>query len=400
MALLRRFYPAVLIVLVVLVIFTITSLNDGRPTRTWPGISTALESPANNGHPGDVLSASLPTFHPGVPKPPGSNYSRAMVIASTKAENTSWIGSELPELPAIIYVADDPHAALHPPRNKGHEVMVYLTYLIDHYDRLPDVVLFMHAHRWTYHNNELQGADAVNLVRSLSDERVMREGYMNLRCHWHEGCPGHLHPLSTEPDFHQLQRVVAKQWPALFPLRPVPASLSQPCCAQFALSRDRIRAIPRADFVAYRDWLLRTPLTDYYSGRVWEYLWQVVFTGNNVLCPEEHVCYCDGYGICFGGSEPYAEWFALQRRRRALEAELLEWRGKDAAIKFRLTAGKPEDAAAIEAPEFGRDVFLQDQIDVLGEELEERKRAAKERGLSPQHRAEEAGRTWIPGDGF
>ncbi len=32
-----------------------------------------------------------------------------------------------------------------------------------------------------------------------------------------------------------------------------------------------------------------------------------IWTGNAVHCPEEHECYCKGYGICFGGKERYQE---------------------------------------------------------------------------------------------
>ena len=58
-----------------------------------------------------------------------------------------WLQKEIPDQPTAIYVVDDPSAPLHPPKNKGHEVMVYLTYIIDHYDELADVTMFMHAHQ-------------------------------------------------------------------------------------------------------------------------------------------------------------------------------------------------------------------------------------------------------------
>ena len=83
----------------------------------------------------------------------------------------------------------------------------------------------------------------------------------------------------------------------------MPKVLAQPCCAQFAISKGRILSIPLKRFIAYRDWLLRTPLSDYISGRVWEYIWQFVFTGNHTVCPMMHICYCDGYGFCFGGEK-------------------------------------------------------------------------------------------------
>lgn len=98
-----------------------------------------------------------PLFVPGTTKSPGSEYTRALVIPRLASENTSWIQEELGDilypngpLQTAIYVVDDSHAELHPPKNKGHEVMVYLSYIIDHYDNLPDVAMFMHSHRYAW----------------------------------------------------------------------------------------------------------------------------------------------------------------------------------------------------------------------------------------------------------
>ena len=106
---------------------------------------------------------SLSPYPVGKLKPAGSNYTKALVLPKLRSEDTSWVEETLGDmlssggLSHAIYVVDDASAPLHPPQNKGHEVMVYLTYIIDHYDALPDVSIFMHAHRWSWHNNELNG---------------------------------------------------------------------------------------------------------------------------------------------------------------------------------------------------------------------------------------------------
>ena len=379
--------------------FSKTSNNEESHETKGFGLFKDTGSPLMNWRAGLWPSSSeqaedVAADNAGRPRVAGLGYSRVMVVPCTTKENMSWIQQELPELETAIYVADDPQAPLHPPRNKGHEAMIYLSYIVDQYDTLPDIVLFMHAHRWTYHNNELQGSDSVQLIKALNNERVIREGYMNLRCHWDPGCPGHLHPLADEPDFYRLQSVVAEQWPRLFPQDPIPEALSQPCCAQFAVSRERIRSKPLSQYMFFRDWLLRTPLTDYYSGRIWEYLWQYVFTGKSVLCPAEHVCYCDGFGMCFGGEEQYKDWFALRDRRRGFEQELDEWYGKVKAINEARENGRIEEEENLEIPEMGRDVYLRDQIKALQKELDARKAMALQRGKDPRNRAVEAGREW------
>jgi hypothetical protein len=52
---------------------------------------------------------------------------KALVVASTKHENTSWLHQELPDWHKYIYIVDDPTALLTVARNKGRESMVYLS---------------------------------------------------------------------------------------------------------------------------------------------------------------------------------------------------------------------------------------------------------------------------------
>ena len=343
----------------------------------------------------------MPSFRPGTLKPPGSNYTRTLVMPRMSDENVDWVDEELPQIGKAIYVADDPSAPLHPPKNKGHEVMIYLTYIIDHYDDLPDVAIFMHAHRWSWHNNDLQYNDAAEMIKMLSSERVQRLGYMNMRCHWNPGCPEWMHPGVVEDDVNKLEeKKMAQCWSELFPHEPIPRVLAVPCCAQFALSRDRIREIPLSTFKFYRNWLLKTELSDYISGRIWEYLWHFVFTGQSSVCPTQHTCYCDGYGICFEGEADFDKWFEIRYNRDQLLGQLAEWRDKAMAIEHAKNGGRLDEAAELEVPELGKDTQLEEQVAELNQELIRRRDAAVERGRDPRVRALESGREWKEGDGF
>jgi Protein of unknown function (DUF3431) len=313
------------------------------------------------------------------------------VIARTLDESIEWLTNDYnlthdPHLTLSIYTVDDPESTPRVPSNKGHEVMPYLTHIIDNYFNLTDVTLFMHAHRWTWHNNDLLYSDAKLMVQSLSSEKVVRDGYMNLRCHLDPGCPDHIHPSNpsgTETD--QLNRpeeaIVGRAWLELFPDdkdKGPPAVLSQPCCAQFALGADRIRAIPRERYVFFRDWLLNTTLEDRLSGRVWEYVWQYVFAGVHEFCPEEHLCYCDGYGVCFGGKAKFEYWFSVREKWRKMVKERDGLGDGHVEIREKITS----------------------QMDTLQGEMDRLKANALERGKDPKNRAVEAGRNWKEGDGY
>lgn len=281
---------------------------------------------------------------------------------------------------------------------------MYLSYIIDYYEHLPDVSIFMHAHRYAWHNNELLNTDAAAMVRALSPERVTREGYMNLRCHWDPGCPAWLHPGSTMENRDKQEEVIlADSWSQLFPLDPIPTVLAQPCCAQFAVSRERIQETNKMRYIYMRDWVMRTDLNDYLSGRVFEYIWQFIFSKTAIHCPSMSACYCDGYGICFESPEKFDEWFKLKYEKNQVNEELRMWRVK--ANKIETLHGNAEDGrikeeAKLEVPEVGMDRELENWVAKLENEMEKRRQKAIERGRDPEQRAKGSGRGWKKGDGF
>ena len=263
-------------------------------------------------------------------EPAGENTTRTLVIAKQKEDNTEWVDAlalQDSSLTGAVYTVDDPSAELTVPQNKGHEVMVYLTYIIDHYDDgLPDVTIFMHPHQLTWHNNDFLNWNSSLMIQRLKSDHVLRSGYVNLRCHHDPGCPDHIHPMLDDNDLVGIPEapVVGNSWPDLFPGNAVPEVLSQPCCAQFAVSRERLRSIPRDKYLGYREWLLNTRLDDQISGRVWEYVWQYLFAGVAVFCPAEHVCYCEMYGVCFNDKAEYDRFFELRAEARVLDARVKE----------------------------------------------------------------------------
>jgi hypothetical protein len=85
---------------------------------------------------------------------------------------------------------------------------------------------------------------------------------------------------------------------ALFPGEDLPDVVGVACCAQFALTRQKIRERPISDYHRYRNWIMNTHLEDHVSGRVLEYSWHIIFGRSAVHCPNAKVCYCKVYGLC------------------------------------------------------------------------------------------------------
>jgi hypothetical protein len=400
----RYLLVALLLVPSIVILLCYTDILDGW--RVLPRIAPKedsilhqeLKSLEEHGESsGQALEKSLYGFKPGV-MIAEHNYTRKIVVPTTKSEDISWLDEELPGVPKAVYAVDDPRAPLHPPKNKGNEVMVYLSYIIDHYDVLADVNIFIHAHRWAWHNNDLLDGDTALMIRHLSDARVIREGYMNLRCQWYPGCPGWLHPNAQQEDEEKKEEMfVAHAWKELFPARPMPEVLGQPCCSQFAVSKDRITAIPLAEYTRLRRWILKTKIRDSMSGRVFEYLWQYLFTGQHTHCPDMHTCYCDGYGACFEDEEDFQSWFKTRFYVRKDEWELNSWIENEDKYQDFVNKAKMGDAERVERAPQGRIEELKLGIQQRWIELWEGREVALERGKDEKHRAKIAGREWIAG---
>jgi hypothetical protein len=261
--------------------------------------------------------------------------------------------------------------------------------MIDHYDDLPDTTVFMHAHRHAWHNNNLLMQDALGMLKRLNHDRVARMGYMNVRCHHEPGCPDWIHmdrPGGDLDFFRKPEEIHWRKsiWEEIHPGAPIPSSLSGVCCAQFALSRERIRQVPIERLLHYRKWLLNTGMADTYSGRVFEYIWHYIFTGHEVYCPAQNTCYCDGYGICFGGRQRYEEYEDKQKQRDKLFNEF------DAIVQKSDQAKEEGKTESVLTDEETKELeALKSMIPETDRWLEAKRKEAFERGEDEENRKEE-----------
>lgn len=116
------------------------------------------------------------------------------VVASQHGEDAAWLRRLFPRWGPETYITKgrDMHASL--PSDSGLENMAYLTYIIDHYDSLPDIVIFMHGGRYRWHNGDPL-YDSARVLSRLQIPYVQEQGYVNMRCVWTVGCPAEIHPV-------------------------------------------------------------------------------------------------------------------------------------------------------------------------------------------------------------
>lgn len=313
-------------------------------------------------------------FYLGLSRNPGRfvtatprTFTQTIVVASTSSEDTSWIARELPNMNHAIYKADDGNAPFHPPMNKGHESLMYLTYIVDHYYNLSDTTIFTHAQRDAWHNNDLFDFDLARMVQHVSNEHVQRVGYFNLRCHHESGCPDHIKPRETGRSDKTEQPYFSQVWEELHGPNapPIPETLAVACCSQFAVSREAIHRISLKRWEHYRDWLLHTRLSDSIAGRIWEFTWHYILTKEDVVCPPIEYCYCDGFGLCFHGEGEIMSWMTMKevnalasQMKKDFSSRGMKSEGADVQHHLDQRIGRPMNKWIYEAELRGKDPYM------------------------------------------
>ncbi|KAE8328613.1 hypothetical protein BDV39DRAFT_203820 [Aspergillus sergii] len=227
--------------------------------------------------------------------------SKALVLAKVREENVSWVDDLQPQWIPYIYTADSEPGYFPVPENKGREGMAYLTHIIDNYDTLTDITVFMHASATQWHN-DVGDTNSSNVLSMLRLDAVKQRGYVNLRCQHRPGCPTAVHPF--DPELLSSSSIVYRNFTTIYTelfntsIETVPQEIGGVCCGQFALTKERIHQRRREDYVRMRDWAFSTSLDNFTVGSVFEMLWHMVFLEDPVSCPDTQQCYCELYDLC------------------------------------------------------------------------------------------------------
>ncbi|KAK8198551.1 hypothetical protein M8818_006418 [Zalaria obscura] len=244
--------------------------------------------------------------HPPAPLPTSTSSadSRIVVLGALTTEDVSWVSTLLPTWSHAIYIVNNttsPLSPFHTAFNKGREANAYLSYVLDHYPHFPRTIAFIHAHQNGYPqawHTDAADHDNARALNALDTDFVQKQGYVNLRCNLSPGCPDEIQPFRSPPEAdRRSEHAMSSAWQALFNVSEaaVPRVIAAACCAQFAVSAERVLARPRSDYERFHKWMLESELDDDTLGRVFEYLWHVFFGMGAVFCPDQEGCYRDVY---------------------------------------------------------------------------------------------------------
>lgn len=221
---------------------------------------------------------------------------RMVVVVGRTDDDTEWLNQL--QVPYTLYVADAPFHQNSPHVPRGNEAASYLSYIVDNYDTLPEVIAFVHWHQNAWHHDQFDG-DLLQMLNNVQWDRVRdRFGYHSLRCEWVPGCIVEIDTSHINTG-RQPEEAYPGAWRNHFAkwLGPMPDVVGAPCCAQFVVSAKVLRQRPRAFYTDTLKWLAESELSSEVSGRVMEYTWHIIAGMPHVYCPTVEECRCQLYNL-------------------------------------------------------------------------------------------------------
>lgn len=197
------------------------------------------------------------------------NVTRVIVAGGLRMESPEWF-SQLPKniQPKYYPVRDSSSGYV----NKGHEAMFYLQYIIDHYDHLPDFMVFVHDHHRAWHNSDVTDRSIIHLLGDLKWDYVASEGFVNLRCVSNPNCP-YIEPLQGHLTTGDMKNFFDEAWATLLEPEFGPQTeIAATCCAQFVVTRETVRLRSLEFYKRAKSWILLSRGSDWEIGRVFEYV--------------------------------------------------------------------------------------------------------------------------------
>eukprot|EP00742_Colponemidia_sp_Colp-10_P015970 GILJ01018269.1.p1 GENE.GILJ01018269.1~~GILJ01018269.1.p1 ORF type:complete len:298 (-),score=31.60 GILJ01018269.1:8-793(-) len=210
---------------------------------------------------------------------------RMIVSGSTTKESMDWL-SDL-NIPFVVYDSQNIERDInkikswrHLEPNRGNEVHAYLRFIIDHYDRLPEAVVFIHGHSTSWHSANIPDMlqhlrwpfltqDNEDLQTSTTSQGQM---YQSFDFQYFQSI-GLGHQDIERPYLCRFwdQAGLATE------IGQCPPFLKTECCAQFVVHRSRILLRSRAFYKGLLHWILnQTEFSNHFAGMLVEWSWGVI----------------------------------------------------------------------------------------------------------------------------
>lgn len=195
------------------------------------------------------------------------------IIVAHYNENLSWINETKFEGEKVIYsktINDDLNKFI--PINKGQEVPMYLKYIIDYYNDLPDKTLFLHGHFNSPHQDVNSKIICENVNWDFSDFFSVN------RRDWYQEVSKN-YQLSK----NSFDEWLFNNWEIFDGYLDFPKNgLFFYSGAQFVVNKSLITQYPLSFYENLYKWILNTDISSVITSRIFEYTWHYIFTKNPI----------------------------------------------------------------------------------------------------------------------
>jgi hypothetical protein len=222
----------------------------------------------------------------------------------------------------IVKVKSLSSIPLHIVPNRAVESMAYVAAILDldwsNDTNMPDLLVFIHGHRTSWHTVLSQELFLKRLAAFPPSPTVINDiynGYLPFNCLEKELSPpsfvntknydANADTLTAQRWRENLVGTVRQAWREVFQkhLGDIPDLIELPCCASFITTKEAIKSRPRQFYVDLRDWMLNgvgngPTMDDKQQGLSIEMTWGLIFAGKAIINVDQEHCLCGAYSVC------------------------------------------------------------------------------------------------------
>jgi len=177
----------------------------------------------------------------------------------------------------LIYDKENPDNEYNIQVNKGNEASVYLKYVIDFYNELPEYSFFIHDEEYAWHHSG-------SIIDKYIEAKQANQSYYNVN----DNAPNQFEFLKND-DYNKIIFNDENWWNDFLVwynifignyviFDKIDKFKIFRCCAQFLVHRDSIKKLPIDFYQNLYNWIITTDMPNNKSGRFMEWIWHIIWS--------------------------------------------------------------------------------------------------------------------------
>jgi len=187
------------------------------------------------------------------------------IVVSRYKKEVDWVNRLKGINEILIYEKEMPECKYNIPLNKGNEASVYLKYIVDHYDNLPDFTFFAHDDEYAWHHSG-------SIVDKFDEAIASNQKYYNIN----DKCI--LGSIKENVWYNDILEWYEKYIEKYIPIKSLPYedwTIDYRGSAQFLVNKSLIRCLPKIFYEDLYNWIIETDMPSFKSGRFLEWTWHI-----------------------------------------------------------------------------------------------------------------------------